>query len=326
MEVGGKGAEGTHRLRLAVLRYRHVVTSRAAVDAGGVGLNALEQRRPGAVFGCGSLAWSWGPAIVLHARFLHRGIGGRLRAQECDDIDTLLNGLTSRGCHQWRYRSTPSTMLKNGLEAPMIWAVSVSASFPPALLYTKPRSVSSMPCRGSHRVTCSTGNPNCLQQRFHAREAQSRGSRFERRASHGKTALSFAQQAGSAAERMPRRLLLPAGLHDQRLDGDGAAIRPHLQCHRDRIADPPQLQSVSSDGEPVTVLERRTDHSRDFHAVHLTLEHVLAEHLLERPRRNGQRHWCQLGRRQRQRDCLRGGINRPATTWHEGAQQRESVR
>src|ERR1700757_4934813 len=32
-------------------------------------------------------------------------------------------------------------------------AVSVSASFPPALLYTKPRSVSSMSCRGSHHVT-----------------------------------------------------------------------------------------------------------------------------------------------------------------------------
>src|SRR6516164_10953950 len=99
MEVGGKGAEGTHRLRLAVLRYRHVVTSRAAVDAGGVGLNALEQRRPGAVFGCGSLAWSWGPAIVLHARFLHRGIDGRLRAQECDDIDTLLVLL----CQSWSF-------------------------------------------------------------------------------------------------------------------------------------------------------------------------------------------------------------------------------
>src|SRR5690242_12927371 len=46
-------------------------------------------------------------------------------------------------------------MLSNGLEASMRYAVSVSASLPPALLYRKPRSVSSMPCRGCYRVTCS---------------------------------------------------------------------------------------------------------------------------------------------------------------------------
>src|SRR5215831_6112639 len=74
---------------------RPVMTSCATVDTGGVRLNALEQRRPGAALGCGSMARSWGPAIILHARFLHSGISGRLRAQGCDGLDTLLNGLTA---------------------------------------------------------------------------------------------------------------------------------------------------------------------------------------------------------------------------------------
>jgi hypothetical protein len=43
MEAAGGGAEFTHRLGVAVLRYGHVVAGGAAVDAGGIGLNAFEQ-------------------------------------------------------------------------------------------------------------------------------------------------------------------------------------------------------------------------------------------------------------------------------------------
>ena len=46
MKLGGEGAELADRLGVAFGRHRHEMTLLSAIDAGGIGLDAFEQRYP----------------------------------------------------------------------------------------------------------------------------------------------------------------------------------------------------------------------------------------------------------------------------------------
>src|SRR5713101_10164157 len=118
-------------------------------------LNALDQRRlQGAAFGVGGLVWSWCPALVLHAGFLHSGIGASLRAQGCDGIGTLLSGITT-GVSPMTLSQHPMDHARERARSTTAKAVSVPGSLPPICFYTNSRSVSSMSCRVYPRVPCS---------------------------------------------------------------------------------------------------------------------------------------------------------------------------
>src|SRR5216684_912574 len=138
-------AEFTYWLGVAVVRYGHVVAGCSTVNAGGVGLNALDQRRrQGAAFGVGGLVWSWCPALVLHAGFLHSGIGASLRAQGCDGIGTLLNGITTG--------VSPMTLSQHPMDHARKRARSTTAkggrcSRKLALLFFTPTHAQFLPCR-----------------------------------------------------------------------------------------------------------------------------------------------------------------------------------
>src|SRR5229473_3633488 len=97
LKVGGEGAEFTHRLWIAVTRHRDEMAGRAAVDARGVGLNALQQRGPRMpALLVAELAQGSFNAMVLHLGLLHIGSAQASADRGAMGLSgTLLNGITN---------------------------------------------------------------------------------------------------------------------------------------------------------------------------------------------------------------------------------------
>src|SRR5207245_749038 len=142
VEIRGERAELAHRLGVAIGTHRHVMVVLAAIDAGGIGLNAFEQGRP-----CRppSFADACAPGLVLHSRLFNRELAAAAKDRGVRGMNTLLNGITTG--------VSPSSLTQHpvghaegrALMAPMDDR-SESWLPPPAALYTS--CVSGAPPRG----------------------------------------------------------------------------------------------------------------------------------------------------------------------------------